>query len=138
VPSCEADAVTSPGETELGVMLSTLTVSRRPGVFTYVAVEDPSSQLIETASAVVDEGSSTTLVLPVDTALVAGLPTAIELAWLTLEVHSSLESVGLTAAVSARLAARGIACNVIAGYHHDHLLVPVSRADEAIEALSSS
>ena len=76
--------------------------------------------------------------LPVESAVGGDLPVTVELAWLTLEVHSSLESVGLTAAVSARLAARGIACNVIAGYHHDHLLVPVARADDAIEALSSS
>ena len=52
-----------------------------------------------------------------------------EFAWLTLSIQSSLEAVGLTAAVSARLAERDIACNVLAGYHHDHLLVPVARAD---------
>ena len=45
---------------------------------------------------------------------------------------------GLTAAVSARLAEQDIACNVLAGYHHDHLLVPMARVGDAIAALSSS
>ena len=52
-------------------------------------------------------------------------------------MHSSLEAVGLTAALSGALAARGIACNVLAGYVHDHLLVPWDRADEATECLEA-
>lgn len=54
---------------------------------------------------------------------------------ITLTVHSALEGVGLTAAVATALAQRGIACNVVAGYHHDHLFVPCARAEEALEAL---
>lgn len=54
---------------------------------------------------------------------------------ITLQVHSDLEGVGLTAAVSAALADAGIACNVIAGYHHDHLFVPWDRRDEATAIL---
>ncbi len=57
-------------------------------------------------------------------------------AWITLTVHSSLEAVGLTAAVANTLASAGIACNVLAGFHHDHLLVPIDRVDDAMAALS--
>jgi len=60
----------------------------------------------------------------------------VELGWITLTVNSSLEGVGLTAAVSAVLAEHEIACNVIAGHHHDHLLVPVERVDEAARLLT--
>lgn len=57
-------------------------------------------------------------------------------AWITLTVHSDLQAVGLTAAVSSALAGRGISCNVVAAAHHDHLFVPVDRAAEAMSALS--
>ena len=56
-------------------------------------------------------------------------------AWLTVQAHSSLEAVGLTAALSGALARAGIPCNVLAGLYHDHLLVPESEANLAIEVL---
>jgi hypothetical protein len=52
-----------------------------------------------------------------------------------LEVHSALEAVGLTAAISNVLKDAGISCNVVAGYTHDHLFVPVDRAQDALAAL---
>ena len=55
--------------------------------------------------------------------------------WLTLDIHSALEAVGLTATVARALTRAAIPCNVIAAYHHDHLLVPADRADEAILVL---
>jgi hypothetical protein len=58
-------------------------------------------------------------------------------AWLTLNVDSALDAVGLTAAVSGVLAAEGIPCNVLAGYHHDHLLVPIESAERAMAALNA-
>ncbi len=78
-----------------------------------------------------------TIVLPVEAAERAGQSTSAQFAWLTLTVQSSLDAVGLTAVVSARLADVGIPCNVLAGYHHDHLLVPVDRVDDAISALAA-
>ena len=54
---------------------------------------------------------------------------------ITLTVHSALEGVGLTAAVAGALAQAGIACNVVAGYHHDHLFVPWDRREEALAIL---
>lgn len=56
-------------------------------------------------------------------------------AGITLQVHSALEGVGLTAAVASALAKHGIACNVIAGFHHDHLFVPWDRRDGALSVL---
>lgn len=57
-------------------------------------------------------------------------------AGITLQVHSALEGVGLTAAVASALAQGGIACNAIAGYHHDHLFVPWERREEALGILA--
>ena len=58
-------------------------------------------------------------------------------ACITLQVHSDLEGVGLTAVVSTALAEVGIACNVVAGFHHDHLFVPWERRDQAQSILKS-
>ncbi|MGZ8413315.1 MAG: ACT domain-containing protein [Gemmatirosa sp.] len=80
-----------------------------------------------------DEGTS--LVLPRTYAADAGLADAPAFRCITLTVHSSLEAVGLTAAVATALAARGIAANVIAAARHDHVFVPAARADEALAVL---
>ncbi len=50
---------------------------------------------------------------------------------ITLEVYSSLESVGLTAAVSAKLCEHNISANVFAGFYHDHIFVPLNMAPKA-------
>ena len=126
----------APGETDLEAMLASLAVTRRDGVFTFVETPRPDASALARAHAMVVEDESTTLVLTVDDAAELGLDGPVEMAWLSLTVRSSLEAVGLTAAFSATLAGVGIACNVLAGFHHDHLLVPVERADEAIRALT--
>ncbi|MFA0698523.1 ACT domain-containing protein, partial [Vibrio sp. 10N.222.49.C9] len=55
---------------------------------------------------------------------------------ITLTVHSSLEAVGLTAAVSTKLAEKGISANVIAAYYHDHIFVQAAKAELALQALN--
>ena len=54
---------------------------------------------------------------------------------ITLNVHSSLEAVGLTAAVSSALANQGISANVVAAYYHDHIFVPMTHANQALSCL---
>src|SRR5262249_61059853 len=81
-----------------------------------------------------DEGLS--VVVPEEEALRHGWTVAFRSAWITLRVHSDLHAVGLTAAFSRALADAGIACNVIAGVHHDHLFVPAGRAADALAALA--
>ena len=54
---------------------------------------------------------------------------------ISLEVHSSLEAVGLTAVISSRLAQEGISANIVAGGLHDHLFVPWDRREEALALL---
>jgi hypothetical protein len=64
------------------------------------------------------------------------LPYTFKARLITLKVHSSLDAVGFLAVVSAHLAKARIPCNAIAGYYHDHILVPVDRADEALTVLN--
>jgi hypothetical protein len=121
------------GDTDLARMLASLDVERRPGTFVFVTGEWPGLRTL--AHAMVAEGEGPTFVVGADDARRAGAPVGFEAAWLTLTVRSSLAAVGLTAAVSEVLAGAGIACNVLAGFHHDHLLVPAERAEDAIGRL---
>ena len=121
------------GETDLERMLATLDVERREGTYTFVTGEWPGLEPVAQASIVEAEGR--TSVVSVAAACAAGAPVEFVAAWLTLTVHSSLEAVGLTAAFSRVLGDAGIPCNVLAGFHHDHLLVPDDRSDEAIALL---
>ncbi|WP_243974063.1 ACT domain-containing protein [Vibrio natriegens] len=81
------------------------------------------------------EAEGLTLVIEKSAAREAGLSFEGSFKQITLTVHSSLEAVGLTAAVATKLASKGISANVIAAYYHDHIFVQSSKADAAIEAL---
>lgn len=54
---------------------------------------------------------------------------------ITLNVHSSLEAVGLLARITTTLAGHGISVNAVSAFYHDHLFVPTARADEALALL---
>jgi hypothetical protein len=56
---------------------------------------------------------------------------------ISLDVHSSLEAVGLTAAFATALGNEGISANVIAAYYHDHIFVPTADAERAVAALKA-
>ena len=125
-----------PGERDLEAILASLDVVRDPGVFVVAqlpaGIEPPAG-----TRAWVREREGLAVVLTREDAEAAGLPFVFESAWLTVTVHTSFEAVGLTAAFATRLAAEGIPANVLAGFHHDHILVPADRADDAIAALRS-
>jgi len=86
-------------------------------------------------TAAVAEEEGLTLVVPRQDADRAGLAYDYVAGWITLRVHSALEAVGLTAAVAEAMARNGISCNVVAGFHHDHLFVPHADAFRARDAL---
>ncbi len=120
------------GVTDLDELLLTLRPEVRDGEYVIVV-----SEADLPAEATIRETEGTTLVLRREHADAAGIPYDFVAAWITLTVHSDLAAVGLTAAFSTALADAGISCNVLAGYHHDHLLVPVARRDDALEVLAA-
>lgn len=117
-------------------MSRALDPARHAGVFAFVCVPDEHADGVGLdVVARVREAEGTTLVIPEEQALARGLAVRFRCAWITLQLPSALDATGLTARFAAALAADGIACNVVAGAHHDHLFVPVERADDALRLL---
>jgi hypothetical protein len=117
---------------DLDAILAVLEVRRRPGVFAVCTLDEVPDADVE---AVVVEDEGLTVVLPLADAEELRLSWGFEAAWLTVDVRTALDGVGLTAALARVLADAGLPCNVLAGFHHDHLLVPADRADEALAAI---
>ncbi len=105
----------------------------RSGAWVFCAVEDEA--LLPWALASFREAEGLSLILPEEVAARAGLPVDQPMRQITLGVLSALDGVGLTAAVAGALAERGIACNMVAAFRHDHAFVPADRAGEALEVL---
>ncbi len=87
--------------------------------------------------ALVREDEGLTVIAPQAALARAGLDPGGPWARITLTVHSALEAVGLTAAVSAALAEGGIPANMIAGFHHDQILVPWEQRVDALSRLKA-
>ncbi|MGO4806632.1 N-acetyltransferase [Arthrobacter sp. 2MCAF15] len=121
-------------EKDLHTLLATMRPELREGEYVY-ALWPHGRPLAGAISAAVREAEGLTVVLPRAEADSLELSYDFVAAWITLQVHSSLEAIGLTAAVSAALTEAKISCNVLAGFHHDHLLVPVADAERALETL---
>jgi hypothetical protein len=122
------------GETDLARLLKTLSPEVRDGQFVFV-----SRLTVERADAeaLIREDEGVTHIVTRQIADDMDWAYDFVAAWITLRVHSSLAGVGLTAAVSRALADAGISCNMVAGYFHDHLLVPHDRAHEAVSVLEA-
>lgn len=128
------------GERDLDRLISGMRPELRSGRFVFVTVPEPPGGVpaapgSANAVAWVREDEGTTLVLDQREAERLGLTYDLVAAMITLRVHSALDAVGLTAAVAGALADAGISCNVLAGYFHDHLFVPVEQGERAMAVL---
>ncbi|KOU42293.1 ACT domain-containing protein [Streptomyces sp. NPDC002039] len=123
------------GESDLRKLLSGMRPELNEGTYVFCTVPGPTAPDGITPVATVLEPEGLTLVLRREDADAAGLAYDYTAGWITLRVHSALDAVGLTGAFAAELAAHGLSCNVIAGYHHDHLFVAAERAAEAVAVL---
>ena len=126
------------GEINLDVLIQNMSPLLRKPDYVFCTVENAGladfSEAQPLAAFAEDEGLS--LVLTKKAAERLGLPFDGVYRCISLGVHSSLEAVGLTAAVSNILARHGIPANVIAAHYHDHIFVPAVNAERAFELLS--
>ncbi|MFK4382396.1 ACT domain-containing protein [Bradyrhizobium yuanmingense] len=124
------------GERDLNALLRQMKPELRPGTFAFCTIA--ADEIIPAAVdplLIFREQESTTVVAPLEDAERAGLRYEFASRLITLTVHSALDAVGFLAAITARLADAGISVNAVSAFHHDHLFVPVGRADEAIAVL---
>ncbi len=119
--------------TDLSTLLATMQPRLDPVTYVWATVEKVPDGVTPVATMREDEGL--TVVCSQAEADAAGLDYTFPCARVTLDVHSALEAVGLTAAFAAILGKAEISANVVAGYHHDHIFVPIDRADDAVAAL---
>jgi uncharacterized protein len=123
------------GETDLAKLLQNMKPERNPGEYVFCVLDTYEQAASLTPVCMFEEKEGVTAILPKEQADALSLNYSVVCAWITLTVHSSLEAVGLTAAVSRALAEENVSCNVVAAYYHDHLFVPVEDGGRAVEAL---
>lgn len=123
-------------ERDLTRLLRSLRPALNPGRYVFTTVAGPVPADVQPV-VTVTEAEGRTLVLPQHEADAAGLGYDYVAGWITLRVNSALDAVGLTEAVAGELARAGLSCNVVAGYHHDHLFVPYDRAPDALAVLEA-
>ena len=125
------------GEKDLKKLMTSLSPHLMDGDFVFYTIQDATYgdfiELSPLASFCEDEGL--TLIITKENADKVGLNYESIFKCINLKVHSSLEAVGLTAAVSNKLAEKGISANIIAAYYHDHVFVQVEKAEAALSAL---
>jgi uncharacterized protein len=123
------------GETDLVRLLQNMQPERQPGEYVFCMLESFAKATNLEPVCMFREKEGVTVILRKEQADAESLPYTLVCAWITLTVHSSLEAVGLTAAVSRALAVEKISCNMVAAYYHDHLFVPLEDGERAMEAL---
>jgi hypothetical protein len=83
------------------------------------------------AVAAIKESEGLTVIVPAEKI------TSKTFAWITNDFETSLTAVGITAKFAKALCDSGISCNILAGFHHDHILVPYSVKEKAVKILQN-
>ena len=123
------------GETSLTTLLRSMTPVLNEGAYVFCSLTDATQLQGVQPLGSFQEREGLTVIVQRQQAEQLQLEIDYVAAWLTLNVHSALAAVGLTAAVAGALADAGISCNVIAGYYHDHLFVAHADGPRALGVL---
>ena len=125
------------GEINLSILLRSLRPKLQEESFVFACTEKSIDWSKIRPWGMFQEQEGTTLILDQHTADEHGFSYESIFSCITLQIHSSLHAVGLTAAVSQALAQQNIPANMIAAYHHDHIFIPQERAMDALMILTS-
>ncbi len=124
------------GETDLNILLRTLKPSLNKGNYVFISVKDIQHISRDNILFEFKEKEGITIILEQAKADELNFKCEFVASWITLTVHSALNAVGLTAAVSTALTKHNISCNVVAAYYHDHIFVSTKDTKKAMEVLS--
>ena len=123
------------GETSLATLLRSMSPQLNAGEYVFCTLRDGKLPAGLEIVGSFREQEGLTVILERSHAEQAGFSFDYVAAWITLNVHSALEAVGLTAAFATALGQAGISCNVVAGFYHDHLFVGKDDALKAMDTL---
>jgi hypothetical protein len=124
------------GEKDLKTLLKNMQPRHNPGDYVFCVIDDWRTIDLDRIVLLFKEQEGYTIVIKKELADQLELRYAYTAAWITLDIHSSLEAVGLTAAFSKALAEVGISCNAVAAYYHDHIFVDKKDCKAAMETLN--
>ncbi len=123
------------GELNLQKLIQNMQPELNPGQYVYCLADSKEQVNSLDPLFYFFEKEGMTMILPKEKADAMHIPYSTTCAWITLTVHSSLEAVGLTAAVSKALTEANISCNVVAAFYHDHIFVPIKDTARAMDTL---
>lgn len=123
------------GLTNLQETLKSIKVTCDDIEYGFASVADESKVDRDKVLATFHENGRLALIAPVGYLSEQGIEHEGPYAKLTIDVHTSLELVGLTAVMARELAEHGISANVVAAFYHDHVFVQYPARAKAIKLL---
>ena len=124
------------GEMNLEKLLATMEPALQDGTFVFAHFpESHVSAAKECCIQFFQEDEGMAAILRKEDAARLGIKAVYESRMITLTIHSSLEAIGFLAIITTKLAAAGISVNPVSAFYHDHLFVPVDKADQTMELL---
>lgn len=124
-------------ERDLNTLLVTMKPALDPREWVYCSVDRSFLSSAHRPLFVFQESEGTTVVVERSVAESLGLEYTFVSRRITLRVHSDLEAVGFVATIATALAKHTIPTNVVSAFYHDHLFVPLDRAEEALHVLET-
>ena len=125
------------GEVQIDTLLKNIDPEINLGEYVFCSVYNLKNINFKDIVVYIKEKEGFTLVMEKNKAISLGLDFEFISSWITLNVHSSLNAVGFNSIISNSLSKNNISCNVIAGFHHDHLFVSLNNAKRAISILKN-